>query len=490
MSATDWGLLAQVLLGATLMVLLLADAFLPEGGKRWLAPIAGVGLLGVLLALLSAAGSGLDAPGVNHLLYNKTVSVDSFAVFFQVLFVGLALMVLLLAPSYLERRGIQRGEFYILLVAALGGMMLMVAATSLMTIFLGIELLSISLYILSAFLRQEERSQEAGLKYLLIGGFATGFLLYGMALLFGGTGSTSLSDIAAKLPNLDGDGRLYSLSGIALILVGVAFKASAAPFHAWTPDVYEGAPAPVVAFMSVGTKVAAIAIFLRIFVVDLARAYPRWVLLLGAIAGLSMIVGAVGALRQTNLKRMLAYSGIAHAGYLMLAVVAQKAGMVAGLFYLAAYGVMTFGAFGIVTLLATRDGERSRIDDIRGLGFRRPALGALLALFMLSLAGIPPTVGFAGKLFVFQAAIRAGYIPLAVIGVLSSAVSLYYYLRVVIALYTPPEDSTAAEVESAVRPRRTDPFGTAAVALAGVLTLALGVFPSVLYELAQKASLL
>ena len=490
MSATDYGLLAQILLGSTLMVLLLADAFLPERGKGWLAPITAVGLMGVLLALLGAAGSGLNNPGVNHLLYNKTVAVDSFAVFFQVLFVGLALMVLMLAPSYLTRRGIHRGEFYILLVAALGGMMLMVAATSLMTIFLGIELLSISLYILSAFLRQEERSQEAGLKYLLIGGFASGFLLYGMALLFGGTGSTAVSDIAARLPNLDGDSRLYSLVGIALILVGVAFKASAAPFHTWTPDVYEGAPAPVVAFMSVGTKVAAIAIFLRILVVDLAGAYPRWVLLLGAIAGLSMIVGAVGALRQANLKRMLAYSSIAHAGYLLLAVVASRAGMVAGMFYLAAYGVMTFGAFGIVSLLATRDGEHSRIEDVGGLGFRRPAIGALLALFMLSLAGIPPTVGFMGKLFVFQAIIRAGYAPLAVVAVVSSAVSLYYYLKVVIAVYTPPGESAAAgESEVPGRDRELDPFATAAVGLAGVLTLALGIFPSVLYDLAQKASL-
>ena len=481
MSATDWGLFAQGAVGATFLVLLVADAFVPDGRKALLGIVAAVGLAVALVAEILAAGSGLNAPGVTHLFFHDTVAVDSFAVFFQVLFIALALMVLALAPAYLERRGIVKGEFYVLLVAALAGMMLMVAATNLVTIFLGIELLSISLYILSAFLRQAEPSQEAGLKYLLIGGFASGFLLYGMALLYGGTGSTSVTQIAAVLPRLDGDNLLFAGVGTALLLVGVAFKASAAPFHAWTPDVYQGAPTPVVAFMSVGTKVAAVAIFLRIFVVDLAAAYPRWVLLLGAIAGLSMLVGAVGALRQDDLKRMLAYSSIAQAGYLLLAVVAGTAGITAGLFYLAAYGVMTFGAFGVVTVLAGRDSDNSRLDSLRGLGWRRPLLGALMALFMLSLAGIPPTVGFMGKLFVFEAAIRAGFAPLTIVAIISSAISLYYYLRVVLVLYAPPEGGEETPT--------SDPLAMAAVTLAGLLTLALGIFPGILYGLAQRSSL-
>jgi NADH-quinone oxidoreductase subunit N len=481
-SATDWGLLAQAAVGATFLALLLADAFVPEDRKTLLGLVAAAGLLVAMAADLAAAGAGLSTPGANHLLFHDTIAIDGFAVFFQVLFIALALMVLALSPSYLRRRGIVRGEFYILLVAALAGMMLMVAATNLVTIFLGIELLSISLYVLSAFLRQAEPSQEAGLKYLLIGGFASGFLLYGMAMLYGGTGTTSLPQIAAVLPRLSGDSQLFSVVGIALLLVGVAFKSSAAPFHTWTPDVYQGAPTVVVAFMSVGTKVAAIAIFLRIFVVDLAAAYPRWVLLLGAVAGLSMLVGAVGALRQDDLKRMLAYSSVAQAGYLLLAAVAGVPGITAGLFYLAAYGVMTFGAFGVISLVAGRDSDNAGMATFRGLGWRRPLVGGLLALFVLSLAGIPPTVGFMGKLFVFEAAIRAGYAPLTVVAIVSSAISLYYYLRVVIVLYTPPEGDETAPA--------SDPWATGAVILAGFLTLALGIFPGILYGLAQRSSLL
>jgi NADH-quinone oxidoreductase subunit N len=487
MTAADLGLLALVIPAATVMVLLVGDAFVPEGRKILLAPLTGLGLLCALVAAGAAAVSGLGEPGRSHFYFNDTVAVDGFAVFFQLLFLALALLVLMLAPAYLDRRGIQKGEFYILLASALTGMMLLVAATSLVTIFVAIELLSISLYILAAFMRQQEMSQEAGIKYLLIGGFASGFLLYGMALLYGGVGSTSVPRISAALPHLGGETLLLSTTGIALILVGMAFKASAAPFHTWTPDVYEGAPVPVVAFMAAGTKVAAIAVFLRIFAVAFSTpaAYSRWALLLGAVSALSMTVGAVGALRQLNLKRMLAYSSIAQAGYLLLAPVAGgRQGMISGLFYLAAYGLMTFGAFGVLGLVGSGDGDGTMIEDLRGLGFRRPILGGLLAIFMLSLAGIPPTVGFMGKVFVFEAAIGAGYVGLTVIAILSSAISLYYYLRVVGVLYSVP-----AETEPAIKVA-AEPWGTSAVAFAGALTLLLGVFPGLLYGVAQRSSLL
>jgi NADH-quinone oxidoreductase subunit N len=485
MSAADLGLLALVITGATVMVLLAGDAFVPEDRKVVLAPVAGLGLLAAIVAGIAAAASGIAANGQSRLYFNDTVAVDPFAVFFQLLFLGLGLMVLMLAPSYLDRRGIQKGEFYILLVSALSGMMLLVAATNLITIFIAIELLSISLYILSAFLRQEETSQEAGLKYLLIGGFASGFLLYGMALLYGGVGSTSLPRIAALLPRLTGESQLFSFVGVALILVGLGFKASAAPFHTWTPDVYQGAPLPVVAFMSVGTKVAAIAVFLRLFVGAVPAAYTRWSVLLGSVAALSMIIGALGALRQTDLKRMLAYSSVAQAGYLLLAVVAAgRPGMVSGLFYLTAYGLMTFGAFGVLTLASRGDREATAIEQLRGLGYRQPLLGGLLAIFMLSLAGVPPTVGFMGKLFVFEAAIGAGYVGLTIVAVVSSAISLYYYLRVVALIYAPSTEPTA-DVEPP-----PEPWGTTAVAFAGALTILLGVFPGILYGLAQHSSLL
>jgi NADH-quinone oxidoreductase subunit N len=487
MSAADLGLLSLVIPAVTVMALLAADAFVPEDRKIVLAPLTALGLLCALLAAAAAALKGLGEPGTSHLYFNDTVAVDPFAIFFQLLFLGLGLLVLMLAPAYLDRRGIQKGEFYILLTSALTGMMVLVAATNLITIFIGVELLSISLYVLSAFLRQQEASQEAGLKYLLIGGFASGFLLYGMAVLYGGVGSTSLPRISATLPHLGGESLLLSVTGMALILVGMAFKASAAPFHTWTPDVYQGAPVPVVAFMAVGTKVAAIAVFLRVFVVAFSTpaAYSRWALLLGAVSALSMIVGAVGALRQVDLKRMLAYSSIAQAGYLLLAAVAGgRQGMISGLFYLAAYGVMTFGAFGVLSMLGSGDGDGTMVDALRGLGFRRPMLGGLLAIFMLSLAGIPPTVGFMGKLFVFEAAIGSGYVGLTIIAVISSAISLYYYLRVVAVVYsTPSEPEPAAPVVA-------EPWGTSAVAVAGVLTLLLGVFPGLLYGLASRSSLL
>jgi NADH-quinone oxidoreductase subunit N len=487
MTAADLGLLSLVIPPTTVMVLLVGDAFVPQDRSKLLAPLTALGLLCAFAAAVAAALSGLGEPGRSHLYFNDTVAVDPFAVFFQLLFLGLALLVLMLAPAYLDRHGIQKGEFYILLTSALSGMMLLVAATNLVTIFIAVELLSISLYILAAFLRQQEASQEAGLKYLLIGGFASGFLLYGMALLYGGVGSTSLPRISAALPRLGGQSLLLGDTGIALILVGMAFKASAAPFHTWTPDVYEGAPAPVVAFMAVGTKVPAIAVFLRVFVVAFSTpaVYSRWSLLLGAVSALSMVVGAVGALRQADLKRMLAYSSIAQAGYLLLAAVAGgRQGMVSGLFYLAAYGLMTFGAFGVLSLVGRGDTDGTMIEDLRGLGFRRPVLGGLLAIFMLSLAGIPPTIGFMGKLFVFEAAIGSSYVGLTIIAVLSSAISLYYYLRVVAVLYSPPaEPEPVGDVE-------TEPWGTSAVAFAGVLTVLLGVFPGLLYGLAERSSLL
>jgi len=485
MSPSDLGLGTQEVIFGTVIVLLLVDAFLPERRKALLALVAGGGILLSLALAVSAVAAGLGDPGGARLLFNQTVAIDSFTIFFEIVFLVLTLLVLMLAPAYLDRRGVQQGEFYVLLVAALAGMMLMVSAASLMTIFIGVELLSIALYILSAFLRQEERSQEAGLKYLLIGGFASGFLLYGMALIYGGTGSTSLPVIARALHAVSGDSLIFSVVGIGLVMVGLAFKSSAAPFHMWTPDVYEGAPAPVVAFMSVGTKIAAIAVFLRLFAVSFGApsVLSRWTILLGAVAAVSMLVGAVGALRQQNLKRMLAYSSVAQAGYLLLGTVAaNREGMVAGLFYLVAYATMTFGAFGVVTLLARADRDGAEISGLRGLGYQQPAIGLMLALFMLALAGIPPTAGFMGKLFVFVAAVKAGYAGLALVAVVSSAISLYYYLRVVLAIYSPPEKSRRAHP--------VDPLGTAAVLAAGVLTLLLGVFPGMLYDLAARSSLL
>jgi NADH-quinone oxidoreductase subunit N len=478
MSAQTLALAPLAIAAVTVMLALLADAFLPDDRKVVIAWLCALGVA-VAGGTGLAAALQLDRPGE---AFSGMLAVDGFALFFQLALLAVALLVLAVTPQYLERHQVQRGEFYVLLMAALTGMMLLVAATNLVTIFLGIELLSIALYILSSFLRSEEASQEAGLKYLLIGGFASGILLYGMALLYGATGATSIARIGALLPHLSGESLSFAVAGVALVLVGVAYKASAAPFHAWTPDVYQGAPAPVVAFMSVGTKVAVIAALLRVFDVGLVSASPKWAPVLGAIAAISMIVGALGAVVQSDLKRMLAYSSIAQAGYLLLAAVAGgRAGIVAATFYLVAYAAMTFGAFGIVTMLG-ETGGRMPIDSVRGLGFRRPVVGALLAVFMFSLAGFPPTVGFFGKLFIFDATIRAGYTGLAMVGILASAVYIYYYLRVVALTYR--RDDAEAATGTA------DRWGLAAVAVAGVLTLGLGFLPGVLYGLALRASLL
>ncbi|MFN2463883.1 MAG: NADH-quinone oxidoreductase subunit N [Candidatus Dormibacteria bacterium] len=485
MSPVDLGFGAQLAVVATLVALLLADSFIPEGRKGVLSVVAATGVSLALALVVAAVLSGLGEGSGTGLLFYRTVAVDSFAAFFEIIFFSLALLVLMLAPAYLERRRIHRGEFYVLLVAALAGLMLMVSATSLMTIFIGLELLSIALYILSSFLRTEERSQEAGLKYLLIGGFASGFLLYGMALVYGGTGTTLLPEMAGALRGASRDSVAFSLVGIALMLVGLAYKSSAAPFHTWSPDVYEGAPAPVVAFMSASTKVAAIAVFLRLYsgTFGAPGLSSRWTVLLGAVAAVSMLVGAVGALRQQNLKRMLAYSSVAQAGYLLLGVVAgDRAGMVGGLFYLAAYAAMTFGAFGVITLLSPATDDGASIAGLRGLGYRRPGIGLMMTVFMLSLAGIPLTAGFMGKLFIFIAAIRAGYAGLAIVAVVASVISLYYYLKVVIVIYSP--------ADARRRERPLDPMGTAAVLAAGALTLGLGIFPAALYDLAAKSSLL
>jgi NADH-quinone oxidoreductase subunit N len=480
MSRNMLALLPQLVVGGTIVALMLADALLADAGKRALPRI---GVLGILAALVADLAASPAPSGSAALMFNGAISVDPFTLFFQAILLGVALLALLVSPAYLARRDAQRGEFYVLLAAALLGMMVLVAATNLVTIFLGVELLSIALYVLSAFMRREEPSQEAGLKYLLIGGFASGFLLYGMALVYGGTGTTSVTRIAAVLPHLVGDGLVFAVIGIGLMAVGLAFKVSAAPFHAWTPDVYQGSPSPVVAFMSVGTKVAAIAAFLRVFAAQFGSASARWSLLVGAVAALSMIVGAVGALRQAEMKRMLAYSSVAQAGYLLLAVVAaNQRGMVGGLFYLGAYAAMTFGAFGVVTLITRGENDGVAIESLRGLAHRSPVLGALLALFMLSLGGFPPTVGFMAKLFVFTAAISAGYAGLTVVAIIASAISIYYYLRVVAVIYSRGEGTEAQATP--------DASGMFAVSLAGALTLLLGIFPGVLYNMAQRSSLL
>jgi NADH-quinone oxidoreductase subunit N len=352
-----------------------------------------------------------------------------------------------------------------------------------MTIFLGIELLSVSLYVLSGFARSAVRSQESALKYLLLGGFATGFLLYGMALIYGATGSTTLRGIAAFVTGGSGaSSNVLLLLGIGFLSVGLAFKASAAPFHMWTPDVYEGAPTIVTTFMSVATKSAAFAAIGRVFIATFPSISTRWYFPLALIAIFSLFIGNLVAIIEDNLKRMLAYSGIAHAGYILLGILpGTAAGFSASVFYIAAYAVMNFGAFAVVTALGAGGEQTADINYWRGLFYRRPFLATVMTIFMLSLAGIPPTVGFFAKLFVFQALVNAQIWAPLVVAVVMTIVSFYYYLRVVVFMLATPD-------EAVVDKPRLGISTSGVLGVAAVATIALGVFPTTVLDWASHAA--
>jgi NADH-quinone oxidoreductase subunit N len=389
------------------------------------------------------------------------------------------------------------GEYYALILAATLGMMLLAGATSLMVIFLAIELLSLALYILSGFSRHEERSQEAALKYLLLGGFASGFLLFGMALIYGETGHTQLAQIAAAIQSqttLAVDPLL--LAGVLLLFIGFAFKVSAAPFHSWTPDVYQGAPTSVTTFMSVATKVAAFAALVRVFTYTFdgggTHFYQHWEPVVALVAITSMVVGNIAALTQTSVKRMLAYSGIAQAGYILIGVAVgpvllpsgqtSSFGTIAVLYYLAAYAVTNIGAFAVITIMAGRGEDLDSYDGLRGLAHRRPFVAASMALFLFSLGGFPPTAGFFGKFLVFTAAINAGQVPLALWGIATSAVSAFYYLRVGLLMYQRPEPGAEE-----YRWSRTGFSGTAVLVATTAGTLILGVMIVLVYTAATAS---
>ena len=407
--------------------------------------------------------------GLGGSAYHGYATGDAFALFFEILFAALGILTVAVSHSYVTRRGLREGEFHILIMAAVIGMMVLGSATSLVTVFLGLELFSIALYISCGFIRADRRSQEAGAKYLLVGGFASAFVLYGMALVYGASGTTLIPQIAERLGSSAAGNPLLVL-GIVLMGVGFAFKVSAAPFHMWTPDVYQGAPIPVTAFMSVGTKAAAFAMIVRVFAAGLPHLSPEWQALLAFVAATSMIVGNLLAIAQTSLKRLLAYSGIAQAGYILVGVIAGgKDGLAAVLFYLFVYLFMNFGAFAVVTLLSGADGDHDRISDLDGLHRRNPLMAILMSIFMLSLAGFPPFVGFFGKLFLFTAGVNAGYTWLVVLAVLMSVVSVYYYVRVLVPVWAPSArtDGLRASVSA-----------TAAIAISGVASVLLGVYPT------------
>jgi NADH-quinone oxidoreductase subunit N len=421
-------------------VLLLADLFIPRERKWLTALLAALGLavtLGFTLSQLGIENTGL----------NDMAVVDGFSVFVNALLLLTGLLGVALAYGYVKRMGIERGEFYTLMLFSISGMMLMAQAADLITVFLALELLSLPLYVLSAFARPKADSEESGLKYFLLGAFASGFVLYGIALVYGATGSTALSIISkatlgGKLaPAFSPATSSLLVIGAALILVGLSFKVAAVPFHMWTPDVYQGAPTAVTAFMAAGAKIAGFAALLRIFATAFPYLSADITPILWTLSALTMIVGNVIAISQSDIKRMLAYSSIAHAGYILMAFVpygnpdVAPVSIAAGLFYLVAYALTNFGAWGVVIALEQKEGKGLAISDYAGLGRKYPALAAAMTVFMLSLTGFPPTLGLVGKFYLFRAVLAGGYVGLAIIGVVTSLVSAYYYLRVVVTMY-------------------------------------------------------
>jgi len=473
-------------LGATLPVLIVAgwatillliDLFIPRERTRWTGVLAALGVL-VALAIAIARWNSVRA-GQGMSAFGEMLVMDPFAALLNIIILVVALISILFSLDYLYKADIARGEYYPLLLFSISGMMLMAMAADLIVVFLALELLSIPLYILSGFARPRPDSEESAMKYFLLGAFSSAFLIYGIALVYGATGSTMLSRVMAAV-HAGAMGNAYLLIGAGLILVGLSFKVAAVPFHMWTPDVYEGAPTSVTGFMSVGAKAGGFAAMLRIFLAAFPALAADWVPAVAVISALTMILGNFVALAQSNIKRMLAYSSIAHAGYIMMAVAAggfpQAAGATsAALFYLLAYTFTNLGAFAVVVAVEREYGRGVGLNDYAGLAAQRPWLALAMAFFMLSLTGVPPTAGFTAKLYVFRATLEAGLLWLAIIGVLTSVISAYFYLRVVVIMFM-REGSATAELRPAL---------SLAIGLTALGTLILGITPEWLFRVAQ-----
>jgi NADH-quinone oxidoreductase subunit N len=456
------------------MVLMIVDLILPPEKKKW---IAWLTLVGIALAFVQTVGMW-DYSGGTFTPEGGTpmIAVDNYGTFINAIILLTAFLAVLISIDYLKKADIDRGEYYYLMLFSVSGMMLMGMANDLIVIFLALELLSIPLYVLAGFARPRVDSEESAMKYFLLGAFASSFLVFGIALIYGATGSTALPVV---LDNIGNEPLLGSL-GAAFILVGLAFKVAAVPFHMWTPDVYEGAPTSVTAFMSVGAKVAGFAALMRILLYALPDLSDTWVPILAVMAALTMIIGNFVALAQRNVKRMLAYSSIAHAGFIMMGVAAaanSNLGVSAALFYLFAYLFTNLGAFAIVIAVERQEGQGLTIDDYKGLAKRRLWLALALAFFMLSLTGIPPTGGFTAKFTVFAAVLDADLAWLAIVAVLTSVVSAYFYLRIVYHSFM-FEGEGQVDVKPAVK---------IAVTVAVVVTLILGLFPDPWLELTRDA---
>ncbi len=447
---------------------------------RWRRAFGEISLAGLVLAL-AAAVAAYSSPGP---AFSGVILIDGFATFFRVLVIAVGILIVLCSSGYLRREGAERGEYYALLLYSVVGQCIMAGAAELVVMFIGLEISSIASYVLAGYLRHDQRASEAAVKYFLLGSFATAFLLYGIALIYGASGSTVLAEIrdalaGSPLPSSD----LLVGAAAALMFVGFAFKVSAAPFQIWAPDVYQGAPAPVAAFLSSGPKVAAFAIFLRVYLTAFGPIATRWEPIVWVSALATMVIGNFAALTQSNIKRLLAYSSIAHAGYVLVAMTAHsELGTAAAMFYLAAYVFMNVGAFAVVAYIC-RQGERYlQVEDLAGLGARQPATAALLSIFLLSLIGVPLTGGFFGKFHIFRAALHAHLVWLTVLGLLTSAVAAYYYLRIIVVMYMHEPGEATTDLPPQGAPLKAALWARAAA------TLLLGIFPSLILGFVNGAA--
>ena len=471
-------ILPEAILTVTGIAIMMIDPVLPRAASRknmgWLA------VAGTLLSLFASIQQLHQAPGT---AYFDTIRTDAFSGFFHVLIAGIVLVSLLTTLDAVRRDQENLGEMFALTIFGAVGSMLMTSAVELLLVFVALEISSISSYILAGFRRKTGKSPESAIKYFLLGSFATAFFLYGIAMLYGATGTTRIPLIAGLLHGSPTP--LLATLGVGMILIGLGFKVSAAPFHVWTPDTYEGAPSPIVGMMSTAPKAAAFAVLLRILFEAVPSLYAHWEPLVWWMAVLSMTIGNLGALRQRNVKRMLAYSSIANAGYLLVAFTALSPdGIAAASFYTVTYAAMNVGIFAIVSHAGGYEDRLTTVQDYRGLGYRSPLLGGAMAFFLVSLIGIPFTGGFFGKFYVFAAALHSGLVSLAIIGLLNSGIAAFYYLRLLAAVYSRPSEGSLLED----MPRVQMPL-LFAIFLTAAATLLLGVVPSRFLDSARSAAL-
>jgi NADH-quinone oxidoreductase subunit N len=466
----------EAILVCTSIVVLMVDLFLQDDQKGALCWLS---LAGVLAAIGAVAAIG---PG-KIVGFSGMVTSDAFGMFFSYVVLAACALVLLMASGWAERSGAQKGEFYSLILMSVSGMLLMVKGTDLITVFLGLETLSIPIYVLVGFNRSRMTSIEGALKYFLLGAFGAAFMLYGMALVYAATGTTKISVLTYMVAGGAMGSNLLFVGGIGLLLVGFAFKVSLAPFHMWTPDAYEGAPTLITAFMSAAVKAAAFAALIRVATLLFPGLAGAAAPILWLLAVMTMTVGNFTALVQNNVKRILAYSSIAHAGYILVGMVSgDELGRQASLFYLLVYAFMNIGAFGVLMLVAQKEDDGYELDNLRGIGFKYPVLGALMTLFLVSLAGVPPTGGFIGKFYLFSSAVKGGYIWLAILGVLNSAASIYYYLRIVVYMYFIPAE------KEVVTPHPQTMLYAVALCACAIVVLVLGLVPGAVLDAALESA--